>query len=89
MKTGDFPGGTPGKNPPANAEDLGSIPGLGGFHMPGNNKALAPQLLRLHSTVHEPQLQSLLAATTEAHVPRACAPKRGHCSGPPVHGSEE
>jgi len=30
----DFPGGTVDKNPPANAKDKGSIPGLRGFHMP-------------------------------------------------------
>ena len=31
--TVDFPGGPVVKNPPANAEDMGSIPGLGRFHM--------------------------------------------------------
>ena len=30
-------GGPVDKNPPANAGDVGSIPGLGGFHMPQNN----------------------------------------------------
>ena len=29
----DFPGGTMDKNPPANAEDIGLIPGPGRFHM--------------------------------------------------------
>ena len=33
----DIPGGPVDKNPPANAGDVGSIPGLGGFHMPQNN----------------------------------------------------
>ena len=33
----DFPGDTVGKNPPANAGDMGSIPGLGRFHMPRSN----------------------------------------------------
>ena len=33
----DNPRGTVDKNPPANAEDMGSIPGPGGFHMSGNN----------------------------------------------------
>ena len=33
----DFPGGTAVKNPPANAGDTGSIPGLGRAHMPRNN----------------------------------------------------
>ena len=30
----DFPGGAVVKNPPANAGDTGSIPGLGRSHMP-------------------------------------------------------
>ena len=29
-----FPGGTEDKNPPANAGDMGLIPGPGRFHMP-------------------------------------------------------
>ena len=33
----DFPGGTVVKNPPANAEDTGSISGPGRSHMPQNN----------------------------------------------------
>ena len=33
----DFPGGTVVKNPPANAGDTGSIPGLGRSHMPQSN----------------------------------------------------
>ena len=32
-----FPGGTVVKNPPANAGDAGSIPGLGRSHMPQSN----------------------------------------------------
>ena len=31
---GDFPGGTVGKNLPANTGNMGLIPGLGRFHMP-------------------------------------------------------
>ena len=34
------------ENPPANAGDTGSIPGLGRFHMLQSNKACVPQLLR-------------------------------------------
>ena len=34
--TQDFPGGAVVKNPPANAGDTGSIPGLGRY-MPGSN----------------------------------------------------
>ena len=33
----DFPGGTAVKNPPANAGDMGSIPGPGRLHMPRSN----------------------------------------------------
>ena len=43
----DFPGGAVDKNPPASAEDMGSIPGLERFHMPQSNKAWAPQLPKL------------------------------------------
>ena len=34
---GDFPGGAVDKNPPANAGDMGSVPGLEGFHIPRGN----------------------------------------------------
>ena len=34
---GGFPGGTVVKNPPANAGDMGSSPGLGRSHMPQSN----------------------------------------------------
>ena len=33
----DFPGGAVVKNPPANAGDTGSSPGLGRSHMPRSN----------------------------------------------------
>ena len=33
----EFPGGAVVKNPPANAGDMGSIPGPGGSHMPRSN----------------------------------------------------
>ena len=52
---GGFPGGAVVKNPPANAEDTGSSPGLGRSHMPQSNKACAPQLLSLCSRAREPQ----------------------------------
>ena len=59
----DFPGGAAVKNPPANAGNMGSIPGLGRSHMPRSNSACVPQLLNLRAT------------TTEAHTPRAHAPQ--------------
>ena len=58
------------KNPPANAGDMGLIPGPGRSHMPWSNKAHVPQLLSLLSRAHGPQLLSLRAETTEAHVRR-------------------
>ena len=45
----DFPGGPVIKNLPDNAGDMGSIPGLGRFHIPLSNWAWAPQLLSLRS----------------------------------------
>ena len=42
-----FPGGTVVENPPANAGDTGSSPGLGRSHMPRSNWAREPQLLSL------------------------------------------
>ena len=43
----DLPGGPVVKNPPANAGDMGSIPGSGRFHMPQSNQAHVLQLLKL------------------------------------------
>ena len=37
MRDLDFPGGAVVKNPPANAGDTGSSPGLGRSHMPRGN----------------------------------------------------
>ena len=71
-----FPGGAVVKNPPANAGDMGSSPGLGRSHMPRSNEARAPQLLSLRSRAREPQLLSPRATTTEARVPRAHAPQQ-------------
>ena len=49
------------KNPSANAEDTGSIPGLGRSHTQQSNQARVPQLCAL-----EPD-----AAATESSVPTA------------------
>ena len=38
----DFPGSPVEKNPSANAGDMGSIPGLGRFHMLRGNEAHGP-----------------------------------------------
>ena len=45
----DFPGGPVVKNPPANAEGMGSVPGWGRFHVLQSNQACTPQLLSLHA----------------------------------------
>ena len=58
------PGSAAVNNLPANAGDTGLIPGPGRSHMPQGKKALMSQLL------------SPRAATTEAHSPRAHAPKQ-------------
>ena len=70
----DFPGGAVVKNLPAKAGDMGSNPGPGRSHMPRSNEAHAPQLQSLLSRACEPQLLSPRATTTEARVPRSCAP---------------
>ena len=54
------------KSPPANAGDMGSIPGLGKRHMLWSNKGCAPQLLSLHFRAQEPRL-------LKPSRPRACA----------------
>ena len=49
---GDFPGGTMVKNPPANAGDMGSIPGWGTrSHMHAATKSL-------HATTKDPTCQN-------------------------------
>ena len=58
MPVPDFPGGTVDKNPPANAGDLGLIPGARRFYVLRSNYAHAPQLLR-------PPLSSPWTVTTE------------------------
>ena len=63
----DFLGGAVVKNPPANAGNTGSSPGLGRSRMTRSDQAREPQLLNPRAT------------TTEAWAPRACD-KRSHCS---------
>ena len=41
-KSPDIPGGPVMKNPPANAGDTGSIPGLRRSHMPWGNSVFVP-----------------------------------------------
>ena len=41
----DFPGGPMVRNPPANAEDMGSVPSLGKSHMPWGSWAYRAHVL--------------------------------------------
>ena len=68
-----FPGGAVVENPPANAGDTGSSPGLGRSHMPRSNWAREPQLLSL-------RVWSLCSATREAAIVRG--PRTAMKSGP-------
>ena len=45
-----LPGGPVVKNLPANAGDMGPIPGLGRSHMPRGSSAFAPQLAKAECT---------------------------------------
>ena len=72
-----FPGSSVVKNPPASAEDTGSIPDPGRSHIPWSNKARVPQLLSLCSRARQLQLQS--------QRPRARAPQQeNHCDEKPL-----
>ena len=68
-----FPGGAVVENPPANAGDTGSSPGLGRSHMLRSNWAREPQLLSL-------RIWSLCSATREAMIVRG--PRTAMKSGP-------
>ena len=68
-----FPGGAVIENPPANAGDTGSSPGLGRSHMPRSGWAREPQLLSL-------RVWSPCSATREAATVRG--PRTAMKSGP-------
>jgi len=69
----EFPGGLVVEDPPANAGNVGWIPGPGRFHMPRSNEAHTPQLLNPHSRAYAPQLLSPHAADIES---RTCTPQQ-------------
>ena len=69
MHSLDFPGGPVVKNLPANAGDVGAIPGMGRYHMP---------LLIPYSRGWEPQLLSPHALEPVLHN------ERSYCSEKPV-----
>ena len=52
----DFPGHPEAKSPPANAGDMGSIPGLERSLMPQSSRAHVPQLVRPRATTAEAQV---------------------------------
>ena len=71
----DFPGGPVVKNPPANTEDTGSIPGPGRSDMLRGNQAHVPQPLkpedpRAHAPQQEkpPQWEAPVPQLEKAHV---------------------
>ena len=68
-----FPGGAVVENPPANAGDTGSSPGLGRSHMPQSNWAREPQLLSL-------RVWSLCSSTRKAAIVRG--PRTAMRNGP-------
>ena len=68
-----FPGGAVVENPPADAGDTGSSPGLGRSHMPRSNWAREPRLLSLC-------VWNLCSATREAAIVRG--PRTAMKSGP-------
>ena len=67
----DFPGGTVDGRPPANAWDMGLIPGLGGFHMLQSNWAHEPQSLSPASCNCWSQSTQSLCFTREATTVRS------------------
>ena len=69
-----FPGGSMVRNPPANAGDMGSIPGSGRSYMLQSSQAHVPQLLSPCSSAQEPTATE----PTEASMHRACAPQENH-----------
>ena len=76
--SGVFLGGLAVKNLPANARDMGSIPGRGRSHMPWSNGSCALQLLSLCSIAQELQLVSPRVAVTEATFLEPMLSNRSH-----------
>ena len=66
----DFPGGSVVKNPPSREGDMGSILGLGWFHLPQSSWVHVPQLLtQLFHLCPRPQEQRLpKPKSSRAHV---------------------
>ena len=65
----DFLGGPVVRNPPSNAGDTGSVPGLGSFYRPQGSWGHGPQLLKpSHPRAHA--LQQKKPLQWEAHTPQ-------------------
>ena len=60
------------KNLPVCAGDVGSVPGLGRFHMTQSHKTRVPQLLSLFSRASKSPPLRPRAVTTETYAARAC-----------------
>ena len=73
------------KNQPANAEDMGSIPSPGRFHMLQSNLARAPQLLSLCSRAHEPQLLKPVYGNYWAQAPKSLCSATGEATARRSH----
>ena len=71
------------KNPPANAGDTGSSPGLGRSHMLQSKKTHVSQLLSLRSRAREPQLLKPM------RLEPVLRNKRSHRNEKPMHRNEE
>ena len=84
----NFLGGTADKNPPANAEDTGSISGPGIFHMLQTNKVQAPQLLNPCSRAHEPQLLRPHWCKCMCLEPVLCNERHPHTEQPVLHSED-
>ena len=81
----DFPGGTVGKNPSANAGDMGLISDPGRLHMTQATKDSAPQPLEPPcSRAFKPQLMTPCVTATEPCVPMLCN-KKNHYVKPVQH----
>ena len=85
-----FPGGLVVKNPPASAENMGTILGPGKSHVLRSDWARALQLRSLCSKALELQLLSPLTAATEAWPPeRLCSTRAATTVGSPCTATRE
>ena len=63
----DFPGGTVGENPPANAGDTGSVPAPGRFLRPRDGWACVPQRLSPRDAVRESPCATVKAKRSQVN----------------------